>query len=118
MLKIKRAYDAPESDDGKRILVDGIWPRGVSKEDAKIDEWRRDLTVSADLRKWYGHDPAKWEEFKRRFHQELVDNNKIDDLRKLAEQAKHENVTLIFGAKDVEHSNAEYLRELIEGFER
>jgi uncharacterized protein YeaO (DUF488 family) len=113
MLKIKRVYDEPVPEDGIRILVDRIWPRGISKERAKIDEWRRDIAVSSELRKWYGHNPAKWDEFRRRYRQELEENNKLGILRAIAERAKKENVTLVFGAKDVEHSNASFLRELI-----
>jgi uncharacterized protein YeaO (DUF488 family) len=111
MLKIKRAYEPASPDDGIRILVDRLWPRGVSKEEAHIDEWNKDLSPSSELRKWYGHDPAKWEEFKTKYHMELEQAGKLDTLRDLVRRSKSENVTLVFGAKDIEHSNAEALKE-------
>lgn len=114
MLKTKRVYEEAKPDDGVRILVDRLWPRGVSKEKAKIDEWRKDLSPSDELRRWYGHDPAKWEEFESRYRAELEQQGKLDDLKDLASRARHENVTLVFAAHDEEHSNAAFLKELVE----
>lgn len=114
MLSIKRVYDEPSEDDGVRILVDRLWPRGLSKEDADIDEWRKDLAPSDELRKWYGHEPAKWEEFKRRYREELASQGKFEDLKEIANKAQAEQVTLVFGARDIGHSNAEVLKELAE----
>ncbi len=111
MLKIKRAYEAASADDGTRILVDRLWPRGVSKEEARIAEWHKDLAPSDALRKWYAHDPAKWDEFRRRYRAELEASGGMDTLRDLARRAKSSDITLVFGAKDARHSNAEALLE-------
>src|SRR5262245_52897546 len=100
-IKIKRAYEKPARADGTRILVDRIWPRGVSKEDAAIDEWQKDIAPSTDLRKWFGHDPGRWEEFKRRYFAEL--DAQEESLGKLRKLARGKTVTLVFGAKDTEH---------------
>lgn len=113
MLSIKRAYDPAEAADGKRILIDRLWPRGVSKERAKIDVWMKDLAPSTELREWFGHDPAKWEEFKRRYISELSSPEKKQLIDDFARQAKHEKVTLIYGARDTEHSDVRVLEELI-----
>lgn len=112
MLRIKRVYDPPAPDDGKRILVDRIWPRGLSKEEAKIDEWRNELAPSTELRKWYSHDPAKWDEFRHRYYAELERTGALAQLSEIAAQAEHENITLVFAASDEEHSNAAFLKEL------
>lgn len=113
MLKIKRAYDKPESADGKRILIDRLWPRGVSKANARIDEWLKDLGPSTELRKWFGHDPEKWEEFRKRYNRELSAPDKAVLLDDIAQNAEHANVTLIYSAKDTEHSDVKVLEELI-----
>lgn len=118
MLHTKRAYEPYSPDDGERILVDRLWPRGVSKAEAHIDEWRKDLSVSRELLKWYGHDPAKWDEFRRRYKAELEQNGKMPDLRHLADESTHRDITLVFGAKDTEHSNAEVLRDIILGMQK
>jgi uncharacterized protein YeaO (DUF488 family) len=111
MIKIKRTYDPPSSDDGKRILVDRLWPRGIKKEDARIDEWMKDIAPSDELREWFSHDPSKWQEFKKRYRNELKDKSElIENLRK---QAKKGNVTLLFSAKYIEHNNAVVLKEVI-----
>jgi len=110
--KIKRAYEKPAGTDGVRVLVDRIWPRGVSKADAKIDQWRKEIAPSTALRKWFGHRPARWVEFKRRYFAELRTRDEaLDELRKVA-NAK--TVTLVFGAKDAEHSQAAALKEYLE----
>ena len=110
--KIKRAYEKPARADGVRILVDRIWPRGVSKAAAKIDQWRREIAPSTDLRKWFGHDPARWAEFKRRYFAEMKTQREgLDELRALAND---KTVTLVFSAKDTEHNQAVALREFLE----
>src|SRR5579884_2309961 len=110
-IAIKRAYDSPEPSDGKRVLVDRLWPRGLSKERAHIDLWLKDLAPSNELRKWYGHDPEKFEEFRRHYEAELA--NKQDALEQLREMARHEQVTLVFSARDVEHSNVAVLLDVL-----
>ena len=111
-VKMKRAYDKPAASDGLRVLVDRLWPRGLKKEDLKIDRWIRDVSPSTGLREWFQHDPAKWPEFRRRFLREL--KCKAELVRELAEQAGQRTVTLVFAAKDAEHCNAEVLKEVIE----
>ena len=113
MLKIKRAYEKKESTDGRRILIDRLWPRGLTKGEAGIDEWLKDLSPSSELRKWYGHDPEKWAEFKKRYVRELSSADKKDLLDDLAREASHRNVTLVYSAKDTEHSDARVLQELL-----
>lgn len=113
MLKIKRAYEKKESTDGRRILIDRLWPRGLTKGEAGIDEWLKDLSPSSELRKWYGHDPEKWSEFKKRYVRELSSADKKDLLDDLAREASHRNVTLVYGARDTEHSDARVLQELV-----
>jgi uncharacterized protein YeaO (DUF488 family) len=112
MIKIKRAYDQASSDDGKRILVDRLWPRGIKKEDAAINEWLRDIAPSNELRKWYSHDPAKWGEFKKRYKMELKDRKGIID--RLREESKKRTITLLFSTKATELNNAVALKEFIE----
>jgi len=113
MLKIKRAYDKPEPDDGKRILIDRLWPRGISKSEAEIDEWLKDLGPTTELRKWFGHDPEKWEEFKRKYIQELSNPDKGAILRNIARTAEHTSVTLVYSARDTEHSDVKVIEELV-----
>ena len=112
-LVIKRVYLAPDKDDGQRVLVDRLWPRGVSKREAAIDVWLKDVAPSAALRKWFGHDPQRWEEFRRRYLAELADNtDAVDQLRELAKTGR---VTLLYGAHDEEHNQARVLLELLRG---
>ena len=108
-LKIKRAYEKPEKGDGKRILVDRLWPRGLTKRKARIDLWLNEIAPSTELRKWFGHDPDKWKEFKRRYHQELKKNKESVSI--LKEHLKSGAVTLVYGAKDKEHNEALILKE-------
>ncbi len=109
MIKIKRIYEPAEKNDGYRILADRLWPRGLSKKEAKLDLWLKDIAPSNELRKWYSHDPRKWPEFKKRYSKELKDKkNQI----KLIPKSK--NVTLLYGAKDEEHNNAVVLKEFLE----
>lgn len=92
MIKLKRIYDPVSPDDGKRILVDRLWPRGIKKEDARIDEWLKDIAPSDQLRKWFSHDPSKWEEFKRRYREELKDKKGLTE--RLRSEARRGQVTL------------------------
>ena len=116
MLKIKRAYERKEAGDGERILIDRLWPRGVSKDEAGLDAWRKELAPSTALRQWFGHDPEKWEEFKKRYRKELAAPESKRLLEEIARSAVRHNVTLIYGAKDTEHSHVLALRELIAEF--
>lgn len=115
MLKVKRVYDPPSKEDGYRILVDRVWPRGFTKEKARVDEWRRELGPSDALRKWFGHDPDKWDEFRRRYREELEDKGGWADLMAIAERARKQDVTLVFSAKDVAHNQAVALKEMALG---
>ena len=108
MIKIKRAYVAPEKDDGTRILVDRLWPRGLTKRKAKIDLWLKDLAPSTELRKWFGHDPGKWKEFQVRYAEEL--KSKKAQLEILKQKAAEGPVTLVYGAKDELHNEAVVLQ--------
>ena len=112
MLKVKRVYDPISADDGKRILVDRLWPRGIKKEKAHIDEWLREISPSNELRKWYSHDPAKWAEFKKRYKQEIAGQEKL--LKKIRAEAREQTVTLLFSSKESERNNAHALKEMIE----
>lgn len=111
-IHLKRAYDVPAPGDGKRVLIDRIWPRGVKKEDAKIDLWLKDIAPSTELRKWFGHDPARWADFRRRYREELRGSEALAELRRLSREGK---VTLVYAARDVEHNNAVVLKSLIDG---
>ncbi len=115
VLKVKRVYDPPSKEDGYRILVDRVWPRGFTKEKARVDEWRRDLGPSDALRKWFGHDPEKWDEFRRRYREELKKTERWADLLAIAQRAKKETVTLVFSAKDEAHNQAVALKEMALG---
>ncbi len=111
MIKIKRAYDPPAVDDGKRILVDRLWPRGIKKEDLHVDEWLKDIAPSNGLRTWFGHDPSRWKEFRDRYIREL--RTKQELVKQLRREAKEGTVTLVFAAKDCEHANAVVLKEVL-----
>lgn len=111
MVKIKRVYDPETPEDGKRILIDRLWPRGMKKEEAKVDEWRKEIAPSTELRKWFAHDPDRWQEFKRRYEQELKTKSEVLEL--LRKEATKGTVTLLFSAHDPEHNNAVVLKELI-----
>jgi uncharacterized protein YeaO (DUF488 family) len=112
-LRVKRVYEEPEEVDGERILVDRIWPRGLSKERARLSDWRKELAPSNDLRKWFGHDPERWEEFKERYRAELEEAGNVEEVRKISDMAEKGNVTLVFGAKGTEYSNARALESFI-----
>ncbi len=109
--KVKRVYDEPSSHDGRRVLVDRLWPRGMSKDKAHVDEWVRDLAPSDELRHWFGHDPAKWGQFKKRYFSELRRHE--DELKALRREGRGRTVTLLFAARDDEHNNAVALREFL-----
>jgi len=112
MLRTKRIYEEPSADDGTRVLVDRLWPRGISKEEAKIDRWEKDLAPTNELRRWFGHDPAKWEEFLRRYRAEL--EGKEEELDRLRQEAGDATVTLLYAAKDEEQNNAVALKRYID----
>lgn len=111
---LRRAYEPPGRNDGYRVLVDRVWPRGVSREALRLDAWDRDVAPSDALRRWYGHRPERWEEFRRRYRIELSEGAAQAALQALAERARAGRVTLVFGARDAEHSQAAVLRELLE----
>ena len=108
-VRIKRVYDLPEKSDGLRVLVDRIWPRGLKKE--CVDIWEKEVAPSSSLRKWFGHDPSRWREFKSRYRSELKDSDRFKELK--AELAHHKKVTLLFGAKDEVHNNAVVLKDAL-----
>jgi uncharacterized protein YeaO (DUF488 family) len=112
-VRLKRASDAPESGDGRRLLVDRLWPRGVSKSDAAIDEWVKEIAPSTELRKWFGHDPARWDEFRRRYAEEIRGHAEL--LGHLRELAREGPVTLVYSARDEVHNDAVVLRQMILG---
>ncbi len=110
-LRLKRAYEPPEAEDGVRILVDRLWPRGVSKEKAALDDWMKEIAPSTDLRKWFGHDPARWDEFQRRYKTELQEHGA--DLDRIRALAKTKTVTLVYSAHDEAHNDAVVLRDVL-----
>lgn len=112
MIKVKRVYEPPARGDGKRFLIDRLWPRGLKKEQAQLDAWLKEVAPSDTLRKWFGHDPAKWQEFQRRYFKEL--EVKPEAWRPLREAARRGNVTLLFGASDEKHNNAVALKAFLE----
>jgi uncharacterized protein YeaO (DUF488 family) len=112
MLKLKRAYDEPAPQDGYRVLVDRLWPRGVKKEDARTDRWMKEIAPSDSLRKWYGHDPDKWDEFRDRYAAELEE--KQEELDFLRKKSDGKTLTLVYGARDTEHSHAQALKEYLD----
>src|SRR5438094_3036231 len=115
-VRLKRAYDPPEPSDGYRMLIDRLWPRGVSKDEARLDEWARELAPSSELRRWFGHDPAKFDEFRRRYRDEL--DTRAEKLRDLRRRARSGRLTLVYGARDTEHNDAVVLAEILRGGRR
>jgi uncharacterized protein YeaO (DUF488 family) len=112
-IKLKRVYDPASKADGIRILVERLWPRGIKKDDLQMDLWLKEIAPSTDLRKWFSHDPAKWEQFQQKYHQELDAN---PDAIKLIKQEIHRGtVTLLYSSKDAEHNNALSLKKYLEG---
>ncbi|HEY7307706.1 MAG TPA: DUF488 family protein [Bryobacteraceae bacterium] len=112
MLKLKRAYEKPEAEDGARYLIDRLWPRGVAKASLKIEGWLKDVAPSDDLRRWFHHDPEKWSEFRRRYFAEL--DAKPDAWAPLVDASRNGPVTLVYSAHDAEHNNAAALAEYLE----
>ena len=111
MIKLKRVYESPSPQDGLRVLVDRLWPRGLSKQDAAVDIWLKDIAPSPALRRWFGHDPAKWTEFQRRYRNELEKNpSAVEELKRQIGQA---DTTLLYAAKDVDHNHAIVLQRFI-----
>jgi len=112
-IKLKRAYDPPSPEDGTRVLVDRLWPRGISKQKAALDQWMKEIAPSTDLRKWFSHDPKRWTEFRRRYAEELRDHSDLlGELRALARQG---TVTLVYAAHDETHNDAVILRDVLLG---
>lgn len=112
-IKIKRVYEHPEKDDGMRILVDRLWPRGLTKEKAAVDLWLKEIAPSTELRKWFDHDPEKWKRFRSRYETEIRHN---DDLIKvLKDKARQGTITLVYGARDGKHNEALVLKHFLEG---
>jgi uncharacterized protein YeaO (DUF488 family) len=116
MVQIKRVYEKRSPRDGMRILVDRVWPRGITKERAHIDAWRKDWAPSTALRKWFGHDPEKWMDFRARYRTELA--RSMNALSKLAQEAKDKQITLIYSASDQAHNQAVVLKELLDELQR
>lgn len=112
-IRLKRAYESVDSEDGARILVDRLWLRGVSKEDAALDQWMKEIAPSTELRKWFGHDPARWEDFRSRYNKELHQNT--DLLRQLRALARQDSPTLVYSAHDEIHNDAVALRAVLLG---
>ena len=111
VIRTKRVYDAPDADDGERVLIDRLWPRGLGKADAAIDLWAKAIAPSHELRKWFGHDHEKWEEFKTRYFRELEEQ--ADLVRELANKARRGTVTLLYGSKETRYNNATALEEYL-----
>jgi uncharacterized protein YeaO (DUF488 family) len=110
-VRLKRAYEPAADSDGYRVLIDRIWPRGVSREDAHLDEWARELAPSTELRRWFGHDPARFEEFRRRYIEEL--GSQEGKLRELRRRARDGTLTLVYAARDTEHNDAVVLAQIL-----
>jgi uncharacterized protein YeaO (DUF488 family) len=113
MIQLKRAYEKPSRSDGLRVLVDRLWPRGLTKERAAIDLWLKDLAPSSELRKWFAHDPEKWKEFEARYRAEL--REKKDLVRELRARSASQPVTLVYAARDEEHNEAVVLKKVLHG---
>lgn len=111
-IRIKRVYDPPSRGDGQRVLVDRLWPRGLTKDDARIDRWAKQVAPSHELRKWFGHDPRKWSEFQKRYLKELAGNGAVDEL---IEWIGGRKATLVYAAKDTEHNHAVVLARYVAG---
>jgi uncharacterized protein YeaO (DUF488 family) len=110
-VRLKRAYEPPAPTDGYRVLIDRLWPRGVARANARVDEWARELAPSTELRRWFGHDPARFAEFRQRYVEEL--SAEEEKLRELRGRARNTTLTLVYGARDTEHNDAVVLAELL-----
>lgn len=116
MIQLKRVYEKPSRKDGLRVLVDRLWPRGLTKERAAVDLWLKDVAPSTELRQWFGHDPARWKEFQSRYRMEL--KVKKDALTLLKQKGKDHTLTLLYGARDEEHNEALVLKKILDGRKR
>lgn len=112
-VRLKRAYEAPAASDGKRVLIDRLWPRGVRRDAAALDEWMKELGPSTELRKWFGHDPARWDEFQQRYRTELA--HKPELMAQLRDFAREGVLTLVYSARDEQHNDAVVLRQVLLG---
>jgi uncharacterized protein YeaO (DUF488 family) len=112
MIRVKRVYDQPATDDGPRFLVDRLWPRGLKKEQLHMDGWLKEIAPSDDLRQWFGHEPDRWADFCHRYHAELENNSKA--WHSLLDIAHKQNITLLFSSHDLERNNAVALRSFLE----
>ena len=110
-VRLKRAYEPAAASDGYRVLIDRLWPRGVSREEARLDEWARELAPSPELRRWFGHDPGRFAEFRRRYTDEVVAHQK--KVRELRRRAREGTLTLVYSARDTEHNDAVVLAEIL-----
>jgi uncharacterized protein YeaO (DUF488 family) len=110
-IRLKRAYEPPATSDGYRVLIDRLWPRGVERAGARLDEWAKELAPSTELRRWFGHDPARFAEFRQRYIKEL--SAQEEKLRELRRRARETTLTLVYGARDTEHNDAVVLAELL-----
>jgi uncharacterized protein YeaO (DUF488 family) len=113
MIKLKRVYENPSSGDGARILVERLWPRGLTKKRAAVELWLKEVAPSPELRKWFGHDPARWEQFQERYRQEL--HEKTDAVRLLKQNASDRTITLVYAARDEKHNGALVLKRRLQG---
>jgi uncharacterized protein YeaO (DUF488 family) len=111
-IRLKRAYEAPSAEDGLRVLVDRLWPRGLGKSEAAIDRWLKEVAPSSELRRWFGHDPRKWDEFRRKYQAELSGQGEL--LRELRQAAREGPLTLVYSARDQEHNQAVVRRDVLE----
>jgi uncharacterized protein YeaO (DUF488 family) len=116
MFKLKRVYDEPSSNDGLRVLVERLWPRGLGKERAAVDLWLKEVAPSPELRKWFGHDPARWEQFQKRYWKEL--EGKEEAVRLLKQKDRQGAITLVYAARDEEHNGALALKRFLDGHKR
>jgi len=116
MIQLKRVYEKPWRKDGLRVLVDRLWPRGLTKERAAVKLWLKDVAPSTELREWFGHDPARWKQFQARYRREL--GQKKDALEELKQMARKHVVTLVYGSRDKEHNEALVLKRIVEGRKR
>jgi uncharacterized protein YeaO (DUF488 family) len=110
-VRLKRAYEPPAASDGYRVLIDRLWPRGISREEARLNEWARELAPSGELRRWFAHDAGRFEEFRRRYTAELAGQE--EKLRDLRRRARHGTLTLVYGARDKEHNDAVVLAQIL-----
>lgn len=115
MIQTKRIYESPAKNDGYRVLIDRLWPRGISKEKARINEWMREIAPSNELRRWYRHDPAKWKEFQKRYLREMKEGKHVELFHQLKKLARGQQIlTLVFSSREEKLNNATVLKELLE----